>query len=180
MELSGPVAFHRRQPDPDRNDLRGWRPGPTTGLAEIPFPTCSPAPASPGRISRSCRNALMVCARVCRQRRPWRTRVSSRTQRDDAGDDLQPPGVDQAALAWVCPAARHRCIDGIKADEQRILRYATVSPSVVTRWNKYVRVSKRRARGQAALNGGPSRQVLEMRLRRPRPTQRRATRRGAR
>ena len=36
-------------------------------------------------------------------------------------------------LSQVCPLLAHRCIDGIEADEQRMLRYAQSSPSVVTR-----------------------------------------------
>jgi fumarate hydratase class II len=67
-------------------------------------------------------------------------------------------------LGNVAPLLAHRCIDGIEADEARMLTYAESSPSVVTPLNKHIGYEEAAKVAKTALKEGRTirEQVLEM------------------
>jgi len=124
------------------NDLRWMGSGPTTGLGEIHLPDLQPGSSiMPGKVNPVLPEAtLQVCAQVVGN-------DAAVAWGGAAGNfelNVMLPVLARNVLESVRLLASssrllaERCIDGITADADRMLRYAGSSPSVVTPLNHYV------------------------------------------
>ena len=124
------------------NDLRWMSSGPRTGLAEIHLPDLQPGSSiMPGKVNPVLPEAtLMVCAQVVGNDATvawagasgsFELNVMMPVMARNLLESLRLLGTSTRVLA-------DRCIAGITADEERMLRYAESSPSVVTPLNKHL------------------------------------------
>jgi len=124
------------------NDLRWMSSGPRTGLAEIHLPDLQPGSSiMPGKVNPVLPEAtLMVCAQVVGNDAAvawagasgsFELNVMMPVMARNLLESIRLLGTSSTLLA-------DRCIAGITADEERMLRYAESSPSVVTPLNKYI------------------------------------------
>ena len=150
------------------NDLRWMASGPTTGLAEIHLPDLQPGSSiMPGKVNPVLPEAtLMVCAQVIGNDATVAYSGASGNFELNVMMPVMARNLLESIrlLSQVCPLLAHRCIDGIEADEQRMLLYAQSSPSVVTPLNKYIGYEQAARVAKAALANGRTirEQVLEM------------------
>jgi fumarate hydratase class II len=142
--------------------------GPTTGLAEIHLPDLQPGSSiMPGKVNPVLPEAtLMVCAQVIGNDATVAYAGASGNFELNVMMPVMARNLLESIrlLSQVCPLLAERCIDGIEADEQRMLRYAQSSPSVVTPLNRYIGYEQAARVAKAALTHGRTirEQVLEM------------------
>jgi fumarate hydratase class II len=150
------------------NDLRWMSSGPTTGLAEIHLPDLQPGSSiMPGKVNPVLPEAtLMVCAQVVGNDTTVTVAGASGSFELNVMMPVMARNLLESIrlLANVAPLLAHRCIDGIEADEERMLTYAESSPSVVTPLNKHIGYEEAAKVAKAALKEGRTirEQVLEM------------------
>ncbi len=137
------------------NDLRWMASGPTTGLAEIHLPDLQPGSSiMPGKVNPVLPEAtLMVCAQVIGNDAVVAYAGSSGNFELNVMMPVMARNLLESIrlLTQVSPLLASRCIDGIEADEQRMLRYAQSSPSVVTPLNRYIGYEQAARVAKAAL-----------------------------
>ncbi|MFA5296084.1 MAG: aspartate ammonia-lyase [Methanoregulaceae archaeon] len=118
------------------NDLRLMGSGPTAGLAEILLPPVQPGSSiMPGKVNPVMAECLdMVCFQVIGND----TAVSLAAQAGQLDLNVMTPVMtanilDSLALfTTYLPAFQSRCIEGIRADEERMYRNAAMSPGLAT------------------------------------------------
>src|SRR5689334_16906047 len=150
------------------NDLRWMSSGPTTGLAEIHLPDLQPGSSiMPGKVNPVLPEAtLMVCAQVVGNDATVAVAGASGSFELNVMMPVMARNLLESIrlLAAVAPLLAHRCVDGITADEDRMLAYAESSPSVVTPLNRHIGYEEASKVAKAALKEGRTirEQVLEM------------------
>jgi fumarate hydratase class II len=150
------------------NDLRWMSSGPTTGLAEIHLPDLQPGSSiMPGKVNPVLPEAtLMVCAQVIGNDATVAIAGASGSFELNVMMPVMARNLLESIrlLANVTPLLADRCIDGITADEDRMLAYAESSPSVVTPLNKHIGYEEAAKVAKTALKEGRTirEQVLEM------------------
>ncbi|MBM7518854.1 class II fumarate hydratase [Nocardioides nitrophenolicus] len=124
------------------NDLRWMGSGPTTGLAEIHLPDLQPGSSiMPGKVNPVLPEAtLMVCMQVIGNDAAVTAAGASGSFELNVAMPVLARNVLESVrlLAAASRTLAERCVDGITADADRMLRYAASSPSVVTPLNKYL------------------------------------------
>lgn len=124
------------------NDLRWMSSGPTTGLAEIHLPDLQPGSSiMPGKVNPVLPEAtLMVCFQVIGNDAAVTAAGMSGAFELNVAMPVMARNVLESTrlLATSSTLLAERCVDGITADADRMRRYASSSPSVVTPLNKYV------------------------------------------
>jgi fumarate hydratase class II len=124
------------------NDLRWMGSGPTTGLAEIHLPDLQPGSSiMPGKVNPVLPEAtLMVCMQVIGNDAAVTAAGASGSFELNVAMPVLARNVLESVrlLARASSTLAERCIDGITADADRMLRYAASSPSVVTPLNKHI------------------------------------------
>jgi aspartate ammonia-lyase len=118
------------------NDLRLMGSGPTAGLAEILLPPVQPGSSiMPGKVNPVMAECLdMVCFQVIGND----TAVSLAAQAGQLDLNVMTPVMTAnileslALFTTYLPAFRSRCIEGIRADEERMYRNAAMSPGLAT------------------------------------------------
>jgi fumarate hydratase class II len=124
------------------NDLRWMGSGPLTGLAEINLPDLQPGSSiMPGKVNPVLPEAtLMVCAQVVGNDATmtfagasgsFELNVMLPVMARNLLESVRLLGTSTRLLA-------DRCVSGITANEERMLRYAESSPSVVTPLNRHI------------------------------------------
>ena len=124
------------------NDLRWMSSGPRAGLGEIHLPDLQPGSSMmPGKVNPVIPEAvLMVCAQVIGN-------DVTITTAGAAGNfelNVMLPVIGRnlleslTFLAQACRLLADRCVDGIRADEERCLDLAQGSPAIVTPLNHYL------------------------------------------
>jgi fumarate hydratase class II len=142
VELSGQLRTFAIGLTKICNDLRWMSSGPRTGLAEIHLPDLQPGSSiMPGKVNPVLPEAtLMVCAQVVGNDATvawagasgsFELNVMMPVMARNLLESIRLLGTSTRVLA-------DRCIAGITADEERMLRYAESSPSVVTPLNKHI------------------------------------------
>jgi fumarate hydratase class II len=142
VELSGQLRTFAVGLTKICNDLRWMSSGPRTGLAEIHLPDLQPGSSiMPGKVNPVLPEAtLMVCAQVVGNDATvawagasgsFELNVMMPVMARNLLESIRLLGTSTRVLA-------DRCIAGITADEERMLRYAESSPSVVTPLNKHI------------------------------------------
>ncbi|SDS49873.1 fumarase, class II [Nocardioides scoriae] len=150
------------------NDLRWMSSGPTTGLAEIHLPDLQPGSSiMPGKVNPVLPEAtLMVCAQVVGNDATVALAGASGSFELNVMMPVMARNLLESIrlLAAVAPLLAHRCVDGITADEDRMLAYAESSPSVVTPLNRHIGYEEASKVAKAALEEGRTirEQVLAM------------------
>ncbi|WP_257759287.1 class II fumarate hydratase [Pimelobacter simplex] len=124
------------------NDLRWMGSGPTTGLAEIHLPDLQPGSSiMPGKVNPVLPEAtLMVCMQVIGNDAAVTVAGASGSFELNVAMPVLARNVLESVrlLAAASRTLAERCIDGITADADRMLRYAASSPSVVTPLNQHI------------------------------------------
>jgi fumarate hydratase class II len=124
------------------NDLRWMSSGPRTGLAEINLPDLQPGSSiMPGKVNPVLPEAtLMVCAQVIGNDLTVTTAGASGSFELNVMLPVMARNVleSERLLATSMRVLADRCVDGITANRERMLRYAESSPSVVTPLNRYI------------------------------------------
>lgn len=124
------------------NDLRWMGSGPTTGLAEIHLPDLQPGSSiMPGKVNPVLPEAtLMVCMQVIGNDAAVTVAGASGSFELNVAMPVLARNVLESVrlLTNASVTLAERCIDGITADADRMLRYAASSPSVVTPLNKHI------------------------------------------
>ncbi|MCR1784192.1 class II fumarate hydratase [Nocardioides carbamazepini] len=124
------------------NDLRWMGSGPTTGLAEIHLPDLQPGSSiMPGKVNPVLPEAtLMVCMQVIGNDAAVTAAGASGSFELNVAMPVLARNVLESIrlLGRACVTLAERCVDGITADADRMLRYAASSPSVVTPLNKHL------------------------------------------
>jgi fumarate hydratase class II len=124
------------------NDLRWMGSGPTTGLAEIHLPDLQPGSSiMPGKVNPVLPEAtLMVCMQVIGNDAAVTAAGASGSFELNVAMPVLARNVLESIrlLARSSVTLAERCVDGITADAERMLRYAASSPSVVTPLNKHI------------------------------------------
>lgn len=124
------------------NDLRWMSSGPTTGLAEIHLPDLQPGSSiMPGKVNPVLPEAtLMVAAQVIGNDAAMTVAGLSGNFELNVMLPVMARNVLESIrlLSTSSVLLAERCIDGITADADRMLRYAASSPSVVTPLNKHI------------------------------------------
>ncbi|MDQ6522722.1 class II fumarate hydratase [Nocardioides sp. LHD-245] len=124
------------------NDLRWMGSGPTTGLAEIHLPDLQPGSSiMPGKVNPVLPEAtLMVCMQVIGNDAAVTAAGASGSFELNVAMPVLARNVLESIrlLGRACVTLAERCVDGIAADADRMLRYAASSPSVVTPLNKHL------------------------------------------
>lgn len=124
------------------NDLRWMGSGPTTGLAEIHLPDLQPGSSiMPGKVNPVLPEAtLMVCMQVIGNDAAVTAAGASGSFELNVAMPVLARNVLESVrlLSNASVTLAERCIDGITADADRMLRYAASSPSVVTPLNKHI------------------------------------------
>ncbi|WP_408896735.1 class II fumarate hydratase [Nocardioides sp. R1-1] len=124
------------------NDLRWMGSGPTTGLAEIHLPDLQPGSSiMPGKVNPVLPEAtLMVCMQVIGNDAAVTAAGASGSFELNVAMPVLARNVLESVrlLARASTTLAERCVDGITADAERMLRYAASSPSVVTPLNKHI------------------------------------------
>jgi fumarate hydratase class II len=142
VELSGQLRTFAVGLTKICNDLRWMSSGPRTGLAEIHLPDLQPGSSiMPGKVNPVLPEAtLMVCAQVVGNDASvawagasgsFELNVMMPVMARNLLESIRLLGTSTRLLA-------DRCVSGITADEERMLRYAESSPSVVTPLNKHI------------------------------------------
>ena len=142
VELSGQLRTFAVGLTKICNDVRWMSSGPRTGLAEIHLPDLQPGSSiMPGKVNPVLPEAtLMVCAQVVGNDATvawagasgsFELNVMMPVMARNLLESIRLLGTSTRVLA-------DRCIAGITADEERMLRYAESSPSVVTPLNKHI------------------------------------------
>ena len=124
------------------NDLRWMGSGPTTGLAEIHLPDLQPGSSiMPGKVNPVLPEAtLMVCMQVIGNDATVTAAGASGSFELNVAMPVMARNVLESVrlLATSTTTLARRCVDGITADTERMLRYAASSPSVVTPLNRHI------------------------------------------
>jgi fumarate hydratase class II len=124
------------------NDLRWMSSGPRTGLAEIALPDLQPGSSiMPGKVNPVLPEAtLMVCAQVVGNDATVAFAGASGSFELNVMMPVMARNLLESIrlLANASTLLADRCIDGITANEDRMLTYAESSPSVVTPLNRYI------------------------------------------
>ncbi|GAA3534024.1 class II fumarate hydratase [Nocardioides daeguensis] len=124
------------------NDLRWMGSGPTTGLAEIHLPDLQPGSSiMPGKVNPVLPEAtLMVCMQVIGNDAAVTAAGASGSFELNVAMPVLARNVLESVrlLSNASVTLAERCVDGITADAERMLRYAASSPSVVTPLNKHI------------------------------------------
>ncbi len=124
------------------NDLRWMSSGPRTGLAEIALPDLQPGSSiMPGKVNPVLPEAtLMVCAQVVGNDAAVAFAGASGSFELNVMMPVMARNLLESIrlLANASTLLADRCIDGITANEGRMLTYAESSPSVVTPLNRYI------------------------------------------
>ena len=140
------------------NDLRWMSSGPTTGLAEIHLPDLQPGSSiMPGKVNPVLPEAtLMVCAQVIGNDTVLTIAGASGSFELNVAMPVMARNLLESIriLSTSMTLLAERCVDGIRADAERMRRYAASSPSVVTPLNKYVGYEAAAAIAKQALAEG--------------------------
>jgi fumarate hydratase class II len=124
------------------NDLRWMSSGPRTGLAEVNLPDLQPGSSiMPGKVNPVLPEAtLMVCAQVIGNDVAITTAGASGNFELNVMMPVMARNLLESLrlLSTSSRVLADRCIRGITANEDRMLRYAESSPSVVTPLNRYI------------------------------------------
>ncbi|WP_418062237.1 class II fumarate hydratase [Pimelobacter simplex] len=140
------------------NDLRWMGSGPTTGLAEIHLPDLQPGSSiMPGKVNPVLPEAtLMVCMQVIGNDAAVTVAGASGSFELNVAMPVLARNVLESVrlLAAASRTLAERCVDGITADAERMLRYAASSPSVVTPLNKHIGYEAAAAIAKQALATG--------------------------
>ncbi|KRB78229.1 aspartate ammonia-lyase [Nocardioides sp. Root190] len=150
------------------NDLRWMGSGPTTGLAEIHLPDLQPGSSiMPGKVNPVLPEAtLMVCMQVIGNDAAVTVAGASGSFELNVAMPVIARNLLESVrlLSTASTTLARRCVDGISADAERMLRYAASSPSVVTPLNKYLGYeAAAKVAKQALADGATIREtVLEM------------------
>jgi len=142
VELSGQLRVIAVSLTKICNDLRWMSSGPTTGLAEIHLPDLQPGSSiMPGKVNPVLPEAtLMVCAQVIGND----ATVATAGAAGNFELNVMLPVIARNLLESIrllstsSRVLADRCVAGITADAERMLRYAESSPSVVTPLNRYL------------------------------------------
>ena len=128
------------------NDLRLLASGPITGMAEILLPAVQPGSSiMPGKVNPA---ILEMAAMVGFQAVGNAATVDYAVQAGQLELNVMMPAMTFNVLTSFeilrnsLAVLRTRCIDGIRADEAACLRYAELSPSIVTALNPYIGYAK--------------------------------------
>lgn len=132
--------------------------GPTTGLAEIHLPDLQPGSSiMPGKVNPVLPEAtLMVCMQVIGNDAAVTVAGASGSFELNVAMPVLARNVLESVrlLAAASRTLAERCVDGITADAERMLRYAASSPSVVTPLNKHIGYEAAAAIAKQALATG--------------------------
>jgi fumarate hydratase class II len=124
------------------NDLRWMSSGPRTGFAEINLPDLQPGSSiMPGKVNPVLPEAtLMVCAQVIGNDATMTVAGASGSFELNVMMPVMARNLLESVrlLASSSRLLADRCIDGITANVDRMLRYAESSPSVVTPLNRHI------------------------------------------
>lgn len=128
------------------NDLRLLASGPITGLAEIQLPAVQPGSSiMPGKVNPAILEMVgMVGFQVCGNSLV----VDYAVQAGQLELNVMMPSMafnvltSFTILASALEVLSNRCVEGIRADEDRCRRYAELSPSIVTALNPYIGYAK--------------------------------------
>jgi len=124
------------------NDLRWMSSGPRTGFAEINLPDLQPGSSiMPGKVNPVLPEAtLMVCAQVIGNDAAIAVAGASGSFELNVMMPVMARNLLESVrlLSTTSTLLADRCIDGITANVDRMLRYAESSPSVVTPLNRYI------------------------------------------
>ncbi len=124
------------------NDLRWMSSGPRTGLAEITLPDLQPGSSiMPGKVNPVLPEAtLMVCAQVVGNDATIATAGASGAFELNVMMPVMARNLLESIrlLSTSTRLLADRCVSGITANTDRMLRYAESSPSVVTPLNRYL------------------------------------------
>jgi aspartate ammonia-lyase len=128
------------------NDLRLLCSGPLTGYAEIQMPAVQPGSSiMPGKVNPAIAEMTAI---VCFHVIGAETAVAMAVQAGQLELNVMMPVMafevtfSAEILKNAVEVFRTRCIDGLTADEERCLRYAETSPSLVTALNPYIGYEK--------------------------------------
>ncbi len=147
------------------NDVRWMNSGPRAGLSEISVPDLQPGSSiMPGKVNPVIAEALaMVCAQVIGND----ATVAFAGASGNFELNVMLPVIGRNVLESIellATAGRvfaDRCIDGIVANEERLLEYAQGSPSIVTPLNRYIGYEEAaKVAKQALAERKPIRQVV--------------------
>ena len=142
VELSGQLRTFAVGLTKICNDLRWMSSGPLTGLAEINLPDLQPGSSiMPGKVNPVLPEAtLMVCAQVIGNDTTVTVAGASGSFELNVMMPVMARNVLESVrlLSTSSRVLADRCIDGITANTERMLRYAESSPSVVTPLNRHI------------------------------------------
>ncbi len=142
VELSGQLRVVAVSMTKICNDLRWMASGPRTGLAEINLPDLQPGSSiMPGKVNPVIPEAtLMVCAQVVGNDHTIAVAGASGSFELNVMLPVIARNLLESIrlLSEVSHLLADRCVAGITANEERMLRYASSSPSVVTPLNRYI------------------------------------------
>jgi fumarate hydratase, class II len=168
VELSGQLRVLAVSLTKICNDLRWMGSGPRAGLGEIHLPDLQPGSSiMPGKVNPVIPEAvLQVCAQVIGND----TAIAWGGAAGNFELNVMLPVIARNLLESLrlLPVAAtllaDRCIDGIHADEKRMLDLAEASPAIVTPLNAYLGYEEAATVAKQALaEGKPIRQVVEER-----------------
>ncbi|MDX1682473.1 MAG: lyase family protein, partial [Phycisphaeraceae bacterium] len=152
------------------DDVRWLASGPTSGLGELALPAVQPGSSiMPGKVNPVMAEALMmVCVRVMGNH----TAITVGGSRGNLELNVMMPVMAQALLESVTLLANasvvfaDRCVEGIRANEERIRELLERNPSIATALNPYIGYDRAaEVAKQAAREGRSVREVaLEMDL----------------
>jgi len=139
-------------------DLRLMASGPTAGLAEIILPAVQPGSSiMPGKVNPA---ILEMAAMVCFQVVGCAAAVDYAVGAGQLELNVMMPAMTFNTLTSFeilrtsLTVLRTRCIEGIRADEDRCRRFAEMSPAIVTALNPYIGYAKGAEVVKEALRSG--------------------------
>jgi fumarate hydratase class II len=142
VELSGQLRTFAVGLTKICNDLRWMSSGPLTGFAEINLPDLQPGSSiMPGKVNPVLPEAtLMVCAQVIGNDAAIAHAGASGSFELNVMMPVMARNLLESVrlLSTSSVVLADRCIAGITANTERMLRYAESSPSVVTPLNRYI------------------------------------------
>ena len=142
VELSGQLRTYAVGLTKICNDLRWMGSGPLTGLAEVNLPDLQPGSSiMPGKVNPVLPEAtLMVCAQVIGNDVTITTAGASGSFELNVMMPVMARNLLESVrlLGNASRVLADRCVAGITANTERMLRYAESSPSVVTPLNRYI------------------------------------------
>ncbi len=140
------------------NDLRLLASGPITGMAEIILPAVQPGSSiMPGKVNPA---ILEMVAMVGFQVVGNAAVVDYAVQAGQLELNVMMPAMTLNTLSSIeilgnaLKVLRTKCVEGIRADEERCRRYAELSPSIVTALNPYIGYAKGAEVVKEALRSG--------------------------